>query len=536
MRLRGRTLRARAICSSVHRLARPSILCSRHLSTALRPSSTGLFITDPYNAHSLLASLKLGSFSEADMNDAFDRLDKNMDDRLSIDEVRTAFQGYAARKGLSDADLGAMTERFMELWDDDKSKTIERDEFNRHATALGKELHPAAYQLCGGIALTALPFGILVPFEPQLVAHLGITAAGFGAANGALFFSNVLCTIPMTEVVARRGSKQILVGSLVLMGASMGAVALVHSLEQLVACRLAGGVALSGIVAANMAGVVKIGTPLNRTKNMALLMQARNTGMALGPAVGGLLGSLVSMQAAFAGVGLGLAGSALVFGRIYRDVAPGDQKPIDPPLQLFRTAFVSWREVLTTVPDLGALCVMSAVANGSLAGTNMTLLPLLLCDELGLGTGAIGSMLAANAVVGAVTGGQMGALAHRVGPRLAIGAGATTVAVGMAAQPALGDATLILGALCSAQLGLGVLTPTLAAQIQEKVLKEKPSLVMQAMSLQNTSSFIGLVAGAGVGGAVGSQLGFAAGYQTVSMGLLVAGLATAARFPVRKLS
>lgn len=59
---------------------------------------------------------------------------------------------------------------------------------------------------------------------------------------------------------------------------------------------------------------------------------------------------------------------------------------------------------------------------------------------------------------------------------------------------------------------------------------------MQAMSLQNTSSFIGLVAGAGVGGAVGSQLGFAAGYQTVSMGLLVAGLATAARFPVRKLS
>ena len=176
---------------------------------------------------------------------------------------------------------------------------------------------------------------------------------------------------------------------------------------------------------ANMAGVVKIGTPLNRTKNMALLMQARNTGMALGPAVGGLLGSLVSMQAAFAGVGLGLAGSALVFGRIYRDVAPGDQKPIDPPLQLFRTAFVSWREALTTVPLVGALCVMSAVANGSLAGTNMTLLPLLLCDELGLGTGAIGSMLAANAVVGAVTGGQMGALAHRVGPRLAIGAGAT---------------------------------------------------------------------------------------------------------------
>ena len=133
----------------------------------------------------------------------------------------------------------------------------------------------------------------------------------------------------------------------------MASVAFVGSLEGLVASRLVGGVGLSAIIASIMAGVVKVGTPLNRTQNMATLTQARNAGLALGPAVGGLLGNALSMEAAFAGVGVSLFASAAAFSKIYRDVSPGIGGQIGSVLGLFRKAFRSWRHVLRAVPNIG---------------------------------------------------------------------------------------------------------------------------------------------------------------------------------------
>jgi len=303
-----------------------------------------------------------------------------------------------------------------------------------------------------------------------------------------------------------------------------------------VACRLIGGVALSGIVASVMAGVVKTGTPLNRTRNMALISQARNAGMACGPALGGLLGSVVSMQTAFAAVGSSLIISAAAFGRVYRDVSPGSGGAVGTPLQLFHTAFESWHSVLTKVPNVGMLCAMSAVTNGSIAGTNLTLLPLLLSEEpLSLSTGSIGTMLAANAAFAVVSGGWMGSAAQKMGPRAAIGAGTVAMSASLAIQPLVGEAPLVMVGLCGAQLGLGVLNPTLSAQIQELVTKQQPKLVMQAMSLQNTSAFVGLVAGASLGGTIGSQFGYVAGYHACSSVLIATGAVVALRFPAAKL-
>ena len=218
-------------CALGRALLRPA---PRPLSS--KPSLSGHSLVDPYNSHMLTKALQLGSFSDHDIDAAFDRLDQDGDGKLSIDELHVLFKDYGQRREMSDEEIQTMTNEFMAGWDDDSSKSLSREEFKQHAVSLGSELHPAAYQLAAGMALTALPFGILVPFEPQLVSHLGISAAGFGASQSAFFLSNVVCNIPMTEVVAKRGSKPVFVASLVVLGASMGAVSLVGSLEQLIAC------------------------------------------------------------------------------------------------------------------------------------------------------------------------------------------------------------------------------------------------------------------------------------------------------------
>ena len=56
-------------------------------------------------------------------------------------------------------------------------------------------------------------------------------------------------------MVAKKGSKPIFIASLVVLGGSMASISLVNTLEQLVMSRVVGGVALSGVVAAILAGV-----------------------------------------------------------------------------------------------------------------------------------------------------------------------------------------------------------------------------------------------------------------------------------------
>jgi len=415
-------------------------------------------IANPYNAHALIGTLGLGTFSDADLDVAFDRIDADHDGKLSAAELRRHFGEYAAERNLSEEELGRMTDDLLAQWDDNGDGDVDRDEFRRHARAVGRAVHPSTYQLAAGVALTVLPVAILVPFEPQLVAKLGITSAGFGLAQGAFFLTNVLVGVPMTQTVARHGSKPIYIGSLLMLGCSVASVSLAGTLPQLVAARAVGGAALSGIVTSVMAGVVRTGTPLNRVTNMAVLSQARNAGMAAGPAVGGLLGGIVSMETAFAVVGGTLFLSAAAFHNIYRDVAPGSGPGAASSLEgdggAFANALQSWRIVLNSVPEAAPICLMSAIGWGTIAGTNYTLLPLLLSAEpIGASTAMIGGMLAANAAVGVATGGVIGRLAQEHGPRMAIGVGAGTISLSMAAVPLAGDPALVLGAMVGMQLG-----------------------------------------------------------------------------------
>lgn len=489
-------------------------------------------ILSPYNSQHFVSTLRLGSFTEKDLDEAFDRIDTNKDGRISEEELQVLFQEFAETHALPKEEVVKMSEACMSLWNEDGTGFISKKEFKRHAIELGEKVHPVIYQLAGCIFIMCVPFGIIVPYEPYLVASLGITAAQFGMAQGAMFVTKFLVNIPIVDIVDRVGSKPMLVACTALLGVSVGCLSLVSSLEHLIACRAIGGVAVAGLFASIQANAVAVQTPLNRARSSAPFTQAMNAGIALGPAIGGLLSGYITMESAFAGVGCCFLLAALANSRIYTEIVPPKGSANANPLMLFGTAFSAWRDVLRASSIVRLLCGTQAMLFAAVAGTNMTLMPLLLVAEpLSFTASAIGALSATIATIGIVVLQPLAFFADRYGRRTALGVGSATMGLSMAAVPLVGTPALVSGALACSAVGQNLLAPAISALLMDTVSKVDPSKITQAMSLLRSCSDIGMVTGAATIGAIGTQFGFIAGYEASASLVLTMGLAAFLRLP-----
>eukprot|EP00927_Polykrikos_kofoidii_P044220 TRINITY_DN38247_c0_g1_i1.p1 TRINITY_DN38247_c0_g1~~TRINITY_DN38247_c0_g1_i1.p1 ORF type:complete len:580 (+),score=78.24 TRINITY_DN38247_c0_g1_i1:50-1789(+) len=489
-------------------------------------------IIHPQNAHHLICTLQLGQFTEADIDEAFDRIDTDGSGLLSKSNVIALFEEFGRERHLPACEVTKMSEAFISLWDDDKSGQISKDEFRKHVLELGNQVHPVIYQVAGCLFFMCLPAGILVPFEPQLVQSLGITAGEFGMAQGMLFLSKFLTNIPITDVVDRAGTKPLLLGSTCVLGTSIGLLSLVSSLEQLLLCRCLGGAALAGIFAAVQAESLKVQTPLNRARSGAPLTQAVNAGFAMGPALGGVLSGYMTMEAAFAGVGVGFFIAAGAASKVYVESSPPTGSKIANPFDLFGKAFGSWRDVLQRCPEVRYLCAMQVVTMGAVAGTSMTLMPLLLSAEpLSFSAPSIGALAASVATLGVVVTKPLATFADKYGRGNALMIGAFGMSVSMATVPLVGTPALVSGAIAATAVGQNLTTPAISTLVIEIVAKKDPRLLSQAMSLLRSLSDVGMVTGAAAIGALGGHAGFTAGYELSSAMVLSTAIFTFLRLP-----
>lgn len=489
-------------------------------------------IMNSYNAHHLISTLQLGQFTEEDIERAFSRIDRDGDGFISRLEVEQLFQKFGRERGLSDVEVAEMSWALVSLWDDDKSGDISKAEFAKHVLELGERVHPVIYQLAACIFVMCVPAGILVPYEPQLVQSLGITAGQFGVAQGTLFFTKFLTNIPITDVVDRIGSKPLLVGSTCVLGSSVGLLSLVSSWEQLLLCRALGGVGMAGLFAAVQAPAIKIQTPLNRARSNAPFTQAVNAGVAMGPALGGLLSGYMTMEGAFASVGVGFFLAAGATSRIYSETAPATGSKVANPIELFGNAFRAWREVLQTCPEVRLLCGLQMITYGAVAGTTMTLMPLLLvADPLHFTPAAIGGLSASVAALGVVIVQPLAIFADKYGRRNALIIGGSAMSACMAAVPLLGTPAMVSGAIAATAVGQNLTTPSISALVIDTVSRKDPRLITQAMSLVRSVTDVGMVTGAAAIGTLGTQAGFVAGYEVSSAMVLSMAIYTYLRLP-----
>ena len=168
------------------------------------------------------------------------------------------------------------------------------------------------------IALDALGFGLIIPVEPQLVmriGHVSGAAASFwlGAILATFSGAQFLAAPVLGGLSDRYGRRPVLLLSVAMQGLAALGTAFVPKLWLFFVLRALAG-ASSGNISAATAYLADISTPEQRARRFGLVGAMFGLGFVLGPAFGGLLGT-VSIRLPFLARAI-LAACNLIYGFI----------------------------------------------------------------------------------------------------------------------------------------------------------------------------------------------------------------------------
>jgi MFS family permease len=319
--------------------------------------------------------------------------------------------------------------------------------------------------------------------------------------------------------------------SLAVIAVGVGGMGLATSFEQLYLCRLFTGLGVAGLSTAATLTVTDVSTPLNRASTFAPIMSAFAAGTALGPAIGGILCDQIGVNPTFYAVGVSYIGLAFVNNALLKETK---YKPMRFPWQeesgkakeevtitkSFEQALGQWLPLLSQAP-IRNICIMNGFYWIALAGSQMTILPLILTDPTGLAMTAtsVGQVYMGMSLVQVIGNPILAKFVDRIGKAPGIIGGCTLISSAMATLPFCTDIYQLAGVLGIWATGSSLLSTAPLAFISDKVDDEKRA---QAIALLRTSGDIGFLLGASSMGALAGWAGLDVAMQSSSGILLTA--------------
>ena len=300
----------------------------------------------------------------------------------------------------------------------------------------------------------------------------------------------------------------------------VGGIGFANSFEHLYLCRLLTGLGVAGISTAATLTLTDISTPLNRASTMAPIMSAFAAGTALGPALGGVLCDQIGVNPTFYIVGVSYFGLAAVNWALL-DETMASNKPIKFPWQSkakrstgdqqetitesFTKAVGQWIPLLSE-PPVRNVCIMNAFYWMALAGSQMTLLPLILTDPNGLAMSAtnVGQVYMGMSLIQVLGNPVFAKVVDNVGKTPGIVSGCTLISTAMASLPFCSDLYQMAGVFAVWATGSSLLSTSPLAYISDTVDEKERA---QAIALLRTSGDVGFLVGASSMGALADWAG-----------------------------
>lgn len=330
-----------------------------------------------------------------------------------------------------------------------------------------------AILLAASIFLVIAATNILTPLLAQIRDDFGISITTVGLVVGSYGMARLAVDLPAGILADRVGYRRLsMIAVVVLIGASLLGLA-ADRVEILIASRIGSGLAVGVLATVILTALSATASSSNRGKVMSLFHVANNTGIALYPMVGGLIGLMIGWRATFVvtGVLAIIAGLVLVplLLRI-RFPTPGAARPsgtLEP-----RVLHGRQRTVAIAVTNMGVVANMI-----HRHGFRNTILPLYAATVLGLGEISIATAIALMSITGLMVATPGGMLGDRIGRRRVISAGLAAVAVGDLVFLLTGDLVSFL--VASAAIGFGdFFTSSQTALLSEVVPPEQRARVL----------------------------------------------------------
>jgi MFS family permease len=310
--------------------------------------------------------------------------------------------------------------------------------------------------------------------------------------------------------------KPYLVYSMALIAIGVGGIGLAGSFEQLYLCRLFTGLGVAGLSTAATMSVTDMSTPLNRASTFAPIMSAFAAGTALGPALGGILSDQIGINPTFYLVGVSYIGLAGVNNILLDETQP---KPMKFPWQResssnkeevsiresFENALGQWIPLLSRA-QIRNVCAMNGFYWMALAGSQMTLLPLILTDPGGLAMTAtnVGQVYMGMSLVQVLGNPILAKFVDKIGKIPGIVGGCTLISIAMGSLPFCTDLYQMAGVLGLWATGSTLLSTAPISYISDKVDDKQRA---QAIALLRTTGDVGFLVGASSMGALADWAG-----------------------------
>jgi MFS family permease len=282
-----------------------------------------------------------------------------------------------------------------------------------------------SFLLAASLFLVIAATNILTPLLPDIRNDFGVSIATAGVIVGSYGLARLITDLPAGFLLDRLGHRRLSIAALVLLVLSSLLGLNASSVAMLIAARVGAGVAVAIVSTVILAGLSATATVTNRGKVMSLFHVANNTGIALYPLVGGLVGAALGWRATFGvtAVLVIVAGVILVplLLRLHlrKAAAPRATAP-DPRVLHGRT-----RAIAIGATNIGVVANMI-----NRHGFRNTILPLYAATSLGLGGISIATAIALMSITGLMVATPGGMLGDRIGRRRIITAGLAAIAVG----------------------------------------------------------------------------------------------------------
>ena len=306
-----------------------------------------------------------------------------------------------------------------------------------------------SFLLAGSLFLVVATTNIMTPLLPDIRTDFGVSIATAGVIVGSYGLARLLIDLPAGFVSDRIGHRRISLAALLLLVASCFVGLNASSVELLILARAGSGVSVAILATVILSSLSATASPTNRGKVMSLFHVANNTGIAVYPLVGGLVGATLGWRATFlVTLVLTLVAGAILLPVLFR---------IDPRRagSAQRSAGAGTRvlhgrerAVAIAATNVGVVANMI-----NRHGFRNTILPLYAATALGLGGISIATAIALMSVTGLLVATPGGMLGDRIGRRRIITAGLAAIAAGDLVFLLTGDLVTFL--LAAGLIGFG---------------------------------------------------------------------------------
>jgi MFS family permease len=152
-----------------------------------------------------------------------------------------------------------------------------------------KRVNKALYILPACLTLIMTGFGIIIPVYPQRLASLGLGAGTLALMEGAFGLGMFLFSTPAGVLANRIGRKPLILSALIGFIVTNLMLAFLNGVPIFITARFLEGIFVAGFFPAAMAMIGDSVPMQQQGRWMGLMTTAQSGGLALGPAIGGVL-------------------------------------------------------------------------------------------------------------------------------------------------------------------------------------------------------------------------------------------------------